>query len=94
MKSTLRQPIDRNGNVIHVGSLVRVVRLSGRWFDDLPEDEKADVHSMIGEVFEVVEIDEYGQPWVRKEWPDEQAGTCHSHSVALEPEEMEHVLQK
>lgn len=34
---------------------------------------------MIGEVFEVEEIDEYGQPWVRK----------RSHSVALAACEME-----
>ena len=44
---------------------------------------------MIGEVFEVEEIDEYGKPWIRKSWPDEEEGKCHSHSVALESNEME-----
>jgi hypothetical protein len=56
-----------------------VVSLSGKWLDELPGDEKDEVVSMIGEVFEVEEIDEYGQPWVRK----------RSHSVALAACEME-----
>lgn len=63
--------------------------VSGDWFDRLPEDERADVVSMVGEVFEVDEIDEYGHPWIRKSWPDEEGGTCHSHSIALDPHEME-----
>ena len=35
---------------------------------------------MIGEVFKVKEIDDHGQPWVRKSWPNEAQGTCQSHS--------------
>lgn len=49
----LHPPIDKNSTEVRVGSLVRVLSLSGEWFDALPEDEKADVESMIGEVFEV-----------------------------------------
>jgi hypothetical protein len=60
-----------------------VLNLSGKWLDDLPGDEKADVLSMIGEVFTVEEIDKHGQPWVRK----------RSHSVALESYEMEVVSE-
>ena len=72
-----------------VGSHVRVLGLSGEWFNSLPAEERLRVTSMIGEVFEVEEIDEYGQPWVRKSWPNEAEGTCQSHSIALEPNEME-----
>jgi hypothetical protein len=68
---------------------VRLVGLSGKWLDELPEDEKVRVLSMIGEVFEVEEIDKYGSPWISKSWPDEEAGRCFSHSLALAPEEME-----
>ena len=82
-------PVDKSGKEVTVGSLVRVLHLSGQWFDDLPDDEKDDVASMIGEVFEVEEIDEYGQPWVRKSWPNEAEGACSSHSVALDSNEME-----
>lgn len=64
---------------MQVGTRVRVLCLSGKWLDELPGGEKDEVLSMIGEVFEVEEIDEYGQPWVRK----------RSHSVALTTCEME-----
>jgi hypothetical protein len=66
-----------------------LIALSGKWLDELSDDEKQDVLSMIGEVYEVVEIDEHGHPWIRKSWPNEAEGTCHSHSIALEPQEME-----
>jgi hypothetical protein len=73
---------------------VRLLGLSGKWLDELPSEEKPRVLSMIGEVFEVEEIDEYGQPWVRKSWPNEEEGTCCSHSIALESQEMELVLEQ
>ena len=88
-----REPIDRNGKLVSVGTLVRVVRLSGSWFEQLPPEERPLVESMIGAIFPVEEIDEYGQPWVRKSWPNDSEGTCRSHSVALEPSEMEFVSQ-
>jgi len=84
-----RSPKDRNGDVVIVGTRVRLLSLSGQWLHDLPAEEKVDVLSMIGEIFEVEEIDEYGQPWIRKSWPNESEGKCHSHSIALEPYEME-----
>ena len=82
-------PKDRNGNTVRVGARIRLLSLSGQWFEELPPDEKSDVQSMIGEVFEIEEIDEYGHPWIRKSWPNEKEGTCRSHSVALEAQEME-----
>jgi hypothetical protein len=65
-------PKDRNGNAVQIGTRVRLLSLSRRWIDDLPHDEKHLVLSMIGEVFEIEEIDEYGKPWVRKSWPNEE----------------------
>jgi hypothetical protein len=89
MTSTTPPPCDRNGNIICIGARVRLIALSGKWLDELPDDEKQDVLSMIGKVFEVEEIDEYGHPWIRKSWPNDAQGTCHSHSIALEPQEIE-----
>ena len=43
---------------------------------------------MVGEVFEIIEIDEYGSAWVEKVWPDADGGS-HSHSLALASHEME-----
>ena len=88
MKTTLRQPVDCNGTLVHAGTRVRVLAFSGDWYDKLPVDERERVDSMIGETFEIEEIDEYGQPWVCKRWPNETEGICQSHSVALEPSEM------
>jgi hypothetical protein len=85
----VRQPRDRNGLAVPIGAKVRLVALSGKWLDELPPDERIDVLSMIGEVFEVDEIDDYGHPWIRKSWPNPTDGTCHAHSIALEPDEME-----
>jgi len=79
-------PVDRNGKPVAIGSRVRILGLSGDWFDRLAPDERVDVASMIGEVFTVDEIDEYGHPWVSKSWNDD--GSYRSHSIALEAQEM------
>jgi hypothetical protein len=81
--------IDKNGRPVVIGSKVRLLCLSGNWLDELPTKEKEDVLSMIGEVFEVEEIDEYGHPWVKKSWPTGGDGMCYFHSIALDPHEME-----
>jgi hypothetical protein len=83
------RPKDKYGNIVQVGARVRLLGLSGKWLEELPQEEQRDVLSMIGETFEIEEIDEYGHPWVRKAWPNEEEGTCHSHSIAVEPHEIE-----
>lgn len=83
------QPRDKVDNIFYVGARVRVLSLSGDWLEELSAEEKPDVLSMIGEVFKVEEIDEYGQPWIRKSWTNEKEGRFHSHSIALESYEME-----
>lgn len=82
-------PVDRNGKPVHVGSRVRLLALSGEWFESLPADEKTDVESMIGEVFEIEEVDKYGHAWIGKGWSDGGEGTYKAHSIALEPNEFE-----
>ena len=77
-------PRDRAGNLVHVGAHVRLLSLSGNWLEELPDEEKPDVLSMIGEVFEVEEIDDYGRAWISKSWPNEKEDQCRSHSIALE----------
>ena len=82
-------PKDRNGREVTVGTRVRVISLSQSFLDSLPDDEKDDVKSMIGEVFEVYEIDEYGSPWVGKGWDSEDGESYRGHHVALDSAEME-----
>jgi hypothetical protein len=86
-------PHDINWTHVKVGTLVRLLSLSSQWLDDLPSEEKNDVLFMVGEVFAVEEIDQYGHPWVRNSWPNEAEGKCHSHSIVLEPNEMKVVTE-
>jgi hypothetical protein len=43
---------------------------------------------MLGESFEVYEIDEWGAAWVQKWW-DEKDEKSMSHSLGLRPKEMQ-----
>jgi len=45
---------------------------------------------MLGQVFEVDELDEYGQAWVTKWWVRGD-GVSQSHSLGLDPDQMERV---
>jgi len=81
-------PRDKNGAVVRLGARVRVLTLSGRWLDEMPDDERQDVLSMVGDIFEIIDIDEHGHAWVEKWWKDGASETSRSHSVALEPDEM------
>ena len=80
-------PKDRNGKPVTTGARVRLIALSGNWVEDLPQEERADVTSMIGAVF-TVEIDEDGDVWVERLW-DDGGGVSHGHSISLDPHEME-----
>ena len=80
--------VDRHGQPVGVGTRVRVLELPSFLKRDLPAEEWMDIQSMIGEVFEVYEIDEYGAAWVEKWWQVDDDG-CHSHSLALAAHEME-----
>lgn len=78
---------DRNGNLITVGSHVRVLSISPVDPSVAP-DEVERIQSMLGQVFEVYEIDSYGRAWVEKWWqlgPEQSI----SHSLALEGKEIE-----
>jgi len=81
-------PTDRHGKEVGLGAKVKLVSLDQKFIDSLSTDEKEDVLSMIGEIFEVYEIDEYGQPWIEKIWRIADDETM-SHSLALAAHEME-----
>jgi len=85
----MHQPKDKHGRPVTVGSRVRLLELSPRFLESLPADEIEDVRSMIGEVFEVDEIDQYGCAWVGKGWSIPEEGKYTGHSLALDANEME-----
>ena len=73
-----------------VGCCVRVLEVPASLQRDLPADEWADVSSMLGQVLEVYELDEWGQAWVQQVFPHRDA-SYHSHSLGLDPHQMERV---
>ena len=71
------------------GARVRLLKL-GDWVRTrLPADEIAELETMVGDVFEVQQIDENDVVWIEKEWLRPDGSLNHSHSLALEPDEME-----
>lgn len=80
--------IDRHGKPVAVGDIVRIVTLSQEFINQFPEEDRILIESMIGKFFKIYGVDELGQPWVNKEWHDE-TGQLQSHSIALDPDEMD-----
>lgn len=80
--------IDKYGNDVEVGFKVRVIGIDPSITANLSEDEARDVWSMLNEVLEIYEIDEFGCAWVEKWW-DRGNGHTESHSLSLSPSEME-----
>lgn len=82
--------VDRHGKPVAVGDIVRIVKLSQDFIEHFTEQDQVLILSMIGQFFKIYGIDEYGQPWVSKEWHDEE-GKPQTHIIALDPDEMERV---
>ncbi|HTD06533.1 hypothetical protein [Undibacterium sp.] len=81
---------DSKGQAVAVGDIVRIASLSKQFIKSFPPDERILIESMIGNFFKIIDVDEYGQPCVAKEWHDEH-GILQTHVIALDPEEMEKI---
>jgi hypothetical protein len=79
---------DVHGTPVRVGTRVRVLKISDSVLAALSKSEADTVRSMEGEVFEVLEIDEWGGAWVEKWWRAAD-GTSYSHALGLGPQQME-----
>ena len=84
---------DHSGNSVSMGPMVRIVRLDERGLRGLTEGERNYALSMVGQCFEVWEIDEYGRPCVMKQFPGETPDSADFHEVALDPDEYELVAR-
>jgi len=67
---------------------VRLLEVPPSLRERLPADECQQLATMVGEVFEVCEIDTYGAAWVEACW-DEGERQERRHSLALDSHEME-----
>jgi hypothetical protein len=81
---------DHTGNPIRVGDSIRLLTLELSMFAASTDEEKEDIGSMIGETFEIEEIDENGDAWITKWW-ERGDGELESHSLRIVPAEMERV---
>ena len=80
--------VDRLGQTVAIGTRVRVLEVSPYLKDRVPVDEGQRLETMVGEVFDVYEIDEYGWAWVEK-WFESGENVRYSHCLALAANEME-----
>lgn len=78
---------DRTGRPVRMGTRVRLLHIAPFLKRDLPVDEVHELEAMVGEVFDVYEVDEDGRAWIEKEWRDGDG--LRSHSLALASHEME-----
>lgn len=80
--------VDAHGNTVEVGTRVRVLALDDSAFDGLDETSRERVLSMLRQELAVYEVDPYGRAWVEQWWHE---GSAHatSHSLALDPQQME-----
>lgn len=88
------QCLDKFGRPVTVGSRVRLLQLSEQFLQSLPSDEFDEVSSMIGDEFEVYEIDQYGCAWIEKGWNYPEQGQFMGHSLGLDSHEMELIDDK
>ncbi|MGE0873074.1 MAG: hypothetical protein AB7O31_00220 [Burkholderiales bacterium] len=82
--------VDCNGKQVRVGDRVRLLYIDGNLLERVPDSEAEELRGMIGEIFEVEEIDKYGMAWVSKTVAQCE-GSCRGHSLALGAGEMERV---
>lgn len=79
---------DRFGNIVRVGTVVRVLAIAPFLPDELDPESEERVLSMLNTALPVYEVDQWGRAWVEKWWHEDDSHAT-SHSLALEPDEME-----
>ena len=80
--------LDRGGLSVIVGSVVRVLAIDPSVFENVERKEVPRINSMLGEELEVYEVDQWGRAWVEKWWREGKDQST-SHSLALDPKDME-----
>ena len=76
------------GRIVRVGDRIRIVGFSRQFMDSLLPEDHDQISKMIGNVFEVEEIDEASQAWVTMWWASDD-GEIDAHGIGLAPSEME-----
>jgi hypothetical protein len=79
---------DRNGTPVKIRTKVRLLSFPEWLLSKEPKDESERLESMIGEVFQVCDIDKWGGVWVEK-WFNKKDHISYNHSISLDSHEME-----
>jgi hypothetical protein len=82
---------DIDGAKVRLGDTVKVLAIDTAI--KLEKDEVEKVMSMVGEEFEVDEIDEYGCAWVTKWWRTTE-NESEAHGISLTSQQMKLVRAK
>ena len=85
---TSKPGLDRNGQIVERGDLVRLFAIRPSIIKRLAGSELVDVSSMLGQVLEVFDVYDDGLVWVSLSWPRED-GTTEIHSIAVDPPAIE-----
>jgi hypothetical protein len=87
----MNKPIhDLKGTPVKVGTKVKLLSLPESLLSEIPEDEVMRLKTMIGEIFQVYEIDKWGGVWVEKYFKEKtDKSILYSHSLSLDSHEME-----
>ncbi len=82
---------DIDGDKVHLGDTVKVLAIDTSI--KLEKDEVEKVMSMVGEEFEVDEIDDYGCVWVTKWWHTTE-NESEAHGISLTSQQLKLVRSK
>ena len=77
---------DSKGNAVFVGDKIKVLEIDRRITQNLPEDEKEELESFIGNELVVDKINSDGSMLVSKKWEDPELGEVMGHELAIFPE--------
>lgn len=81
---------DQYDTPIHVGDFIRLLAVRKSVLARLDSKDQVRIAGLIGQTFQVYEIDEWGGAWIKAEW-NEKNGRLASHSLMLDSGSMEKV---
>ncbi len=85
-------PIDVTGRPVRVGDVVRVLKIADFLARELPADEFSQLQSMVGQLFPITRIDEWGGAWVEMA-SGQEPDDAMTHQLMLSADEMELVTR-
>lgn len=80
--------VDKHGNIVQIGSLVRLLSFEPRILERLPKDEVIKLNSMLNDIFPVQDIEDGTKIRIEKMW-DHGEGRIEVHALLVSGEDVE-----